>query len=55
VTVSFFVCIRKKLNPLYLIMSFMVLHVSYGFGSLAGIIKTIALRIKAKDRILLFL
>jgi glycosyltransferase involved in cell wall biosynthesis len=55
VTVSFLTSIRKEINLLYLIMSFIVLHISYGFGSLIGIIKVIVLWIKARARILLFL
>jgi glycosyltransferase involved in cell wall biosynthesis len=54
-TVSIFAAIKKRLNLLYLIMSFMVLHISYGFGSLIGIIKVITLQIKARDCSLLVL
>jgi glycosyltransferase involved in cell wall biosynthesis len=36
--VSFFLALRKKLNIVDLFLSFIVLHISYGWGSLIGII-----------------
>jgi glycosyltransferase involved in cell wall biosynthesis len=38
---SFVIGIKKRLNVYYLFMSFIVLHFSYGFGSLAGLINCI--------------
>ena len=38
-SVSVNLAICKKLNFFYLLTSFIVLHVSYGWGSLAGIVK----------------
>jgi glycosyltransferase involved in cell wall biosynthesis len=52
ISVSVFVAIKKRLNLLYLIMGFIVLHISYGFGSLMGIKKIIALQIKSRDYVL---
>lgn len=37
--ISFKLCVSKQLNFFYLLVSFIVLHLSYGWGSLMGIIK----------------
>ena len=37
--ISLKLCVNKKLNFIYLLISFLVLHLSYGWGSLVGIIK----------------
>jgi glycosyltransferase involved in cell wall biosynthesis len=39
---SFLLAIKKRLSFVYLVVSYIVLHVSYGFGSLVGIIKIIS-------------
>jgi glycosyltransferase involved in cell wall biosynthesis len=38
---SFCLAIKKRLSFVYLVVSYIVLHVSYGFGSLMGVIKII--------------
>lgn len=37
--ISLRLCVNKKLNFIYLLTSFLVLHLSYGWGSLMGLIK----------------
>lgn len=39
---------EKRLNFFYLLMSFLTLHLSYGWGSLIGIFKVIGLKIRGK-------
>lgn len=39
---------EKRLNFFYLLMSFLTLHLSYGWGSLMGIFKVIGLKIRGK-------
>ena len=43
--VSIFLSIKKRLNLVFLSLSFIVLHFSYGFGSLIGTCKSISLKI----------
>lgn len=40
-SISLFVSIRKRLNGFYLLLAFIVLHLSYGYGSLVGILNCI--------------
>lgn len=42
--VSFKLAVQKKLNFFYLIVTFFVLHLSYGWGSLVGIIKLLFIK-----------
>lgn len=46
--VSFTIWKTKRLNVFYLLMSFLTLHLSYGWGSLMGIFKVIGLKIQGK-------
>lgn len=39
---------EKRLNFFYLLMSFLTLHLSYGWGSLMGIFKVIGMKIRGK-------
>lgn len=47
-SVSLTIWKAKRLNVFYLLMSFLTLHLSYGWGSLMGIFKVIGLKIKSK-------
>lgn len=46
--VSFTIWKTKRLNVFYLLMSFLTLHLSYGWGSLMGIFKVVGLKIQGK-------
>lgn len=46
--VSFTIWKTKRLNVFYLLMSFLTLHLSYGWGSLIGIFKVVGLKIQGK-------
>ncbi len=46
--VSFTIWKTKRLNVFYLLMSFLTLHLSYGWGSLMGIFKVVELKIQGK-------
>lgn len=46
--VSFTIWKTKRLNVFYLLMSFLTLHFSYGWGSLIGIFKVVGLKIQGK-------
>lgn len=46
--VSFTIWKTKRLNVFYLLMSFLTLHLSYGWGSLIGIFKVVELKIQGK-------
>ena len=46
--VSFTIWKTKRLNVFYLLMSFLTLHLSYGWGSLMGIFKVVGLKKQGK-------
>ena len=46
--VSFTIWKTKRLNVFYLLMSFLTLHLSYGWGALIGIFKVVGLKIQGK-------
>lgn len=46
--VSFTIWKTKRLNVFYLLMSFLTLHLSYGWGSLIGIFRVVGLKIQGK-------
>jgi glycosyltransferase involved in cell wall biosynthesis len=46
ICISFFLALKKKLNMVSLFFSFIVLHFSYGWGSLIGIVEFVLLKMR---------